>query len=125
LIQPRRETHIGVATILYHRLIRYSKFQHENPFLRETGTDDFLASNPEWTDKDCTPLPRALVIIRAEGPAGVCDYPAFGIKAFTPAQSDDLEKALPADSSYEFSEERVADRRAALVQRNFLALCLR
>ena len=118
-IQPRIEMHAGVAVIIYHRLIRYYKFQHANPLLRETGTDDFLASNPEWTDKDRTPLPRALVIIRAEGPARVCDYPAFAIKVFIPAQSDDLEKALSADSSYELYEERVADTRAALVQWNF------
>jgi hypothetical protein len=125
LIQPRIETHIGVAAIVYHWRIRYAKFQHGNPLLRETGTDDFLASNSEWTDKDITPLARALVIIRAEGTAGVCDYPAFGIKVFTPAQSDDLEKALPSDSSYELYEERVAEPRAALVQRNLLALRLR
>jgi hypothetical protein len=41
------------------------------------------------------------------------------LKVFTPAQSDDLEKALPADSSYELYEERMADPGAALVQRNF------
>jgi hypothetical protein len=118
-LTPRLETYACVAAIIINRLIRYFKFTLGNPLLQEVTPQNLIASNPEWTDENGTSLRPATVYVVAEGFAGLRYSPAFGIKAFTPAQSHALENALQADSSYELYEELMADARAALVQENF------
>jgi hypothetical protein len=117
-IEPRLEAYASVAENVTNRLIKYFKFTLGNPLLREIATLDLKVSNPEWTDENGAPLPRALVISRSQLPIGLAHSPAFGIQAFSPAQSHELEKALQADRTYELYEELIADARTALLQRN-------
>lgn len=117
-IEPRLEAYASVAANVTNRLIKYFKFTLGNPLLQEIATLDLKVSDPEWTDENGNPLPRALSIIRSQLPVGLAHLPAFGIRAFTPAQSHELEKALQADSAYEVYEELLADARAALFQGN-------
>lgn len=117
-IKSRLEAYARVAADVTNRLIKYFKFTLGNPLLQEIATRNLIVSNPEWSDENGTPLPRALVIIKSQLPVGLAHSPAFGIKVFTPAQSHELAKALQADSTYEVYEELLADARAALIQGN-------
>lgn len=117
-IEPRLKAYARVAADVSNRLLKYFKLTLGNPLLQETSTQDWIFSNPEWSDENGTPLPRALLIIKSQLPVGLTHSPAFGIRVFTPAQSYELEKALQADGTYEVYEELLADARAALIQGN-------
>jgi hypothetical protein len=118
-IQTRLKEYANVAAIVTNRLVRYFKFLLGNPFLQEIAPQQFINSNPTWMDENNNPLPRAIIYIEMQAVPGLRDYPSFGIKVFTPEQSDDLKKALQVDSKYELFEELMVDARSALVQRNF------
>jgi hypothetical protein len=120
-IEPRLQAYTSIAAVVTNRLIRYFKLMLGNPLLQEITTQHLRISNPEWEDENGTPLPRALVIFESQLPTGLAYSPAFGVKAFTPAQSHELEKALQADSTYELYElydELLADARDAMIQGN-------
>jgi hypothetical protein len=89
-----------------------------NPLLQEITPQQLISSNPVWMDEDNNLLPRAIVHIELRSTAGLLGYPAFGTQFFTPAHSDDLKKALQADTSYELYEGLLVDARDALMQRN-------
>jgi hypothetical protein len=89
-----------------------------NPLLQEVTAHGLSVSNPEWSDENGTPLPRALVTFESQLPVGLAHSPDFGIKVFTAVQSRELENALQSDRIYEVYEELLADARAALFQGN-------
>jgi hypothetical protein len=117
-IKPRLEAYVNVAAVVTNRLIKYFKFTLGNPLLQEITPQQLISSNPQWIDENGTPLARAIVHFQSQGPVGLRHFPGFGIKVFTPRQSDDLEEALKADNTYELYEALRADARAALVQEN-------
>jgi hypothetical protein len=101
-----------------NRLIRYFRFTLGNPHLEAVRAQALRSSNPEWTDENGTPLQVRIPAVEAKGFAGLRQSPAFGIKAFTPEQSHEFEKALQADTGYELYEELMVDARDALMQGN-------
>jgi hypothetical protein len=117
-IQTRLEAYATVAAAVTNRVILYFKFFLGNPLLQAITPQQLINSNPAWMDENNTPLPRAIVYFEMKAVAGLRYYPAFGIKVFTPAQSDDLQKALQMDTSYELYEELLVDARDALIQGN-------
>ncbi len=105
-IQPRLEAYAGVAAIVTNRLIRYSKFRLAIPSCERPVQTIFWLQTLNGQMRTALPHHGLSLSYALKAPLDYvmippCDYPAFGIKAFTPAQSDDLEKALQADSSYE------------------------
>jgi hypothetical protein len=101
-IQPRLTAYAGVAAVITNRLIRYFKFKLGNPLLQEITPEHFIYSNPQWMDECGTLLARAIMHFQSQGPVGLRYYPGLGIKVFTPAQSNNIEKILQVDSKYEY-----------------------
>lgn len=111
-----------IALTAVNRLIRYFKYELQNPLLYELFLHDKQFSTPEWFDQNGEEIGK-YVHIRVESIPGLMPN-SYSAKKLTKKDDERLKKALQEDKTYELYDEILSDAQAAIFQSNLRRVIL-